>query len=236
MAQKLGEESLQSARMMGGPLGIATSPFGIPALDIIGRQESLLHKAVQGAFNPEGIKGFKPSMKQNMAGLFYGGNEAGRKATRVGMASGTAKRLVGGFGELLAPLSVGFMAYDIATVHKLPEEKRLGFLASSATGYLGGILGYAGGFLIGGLATVPGVGWAAAIGLTVGFAVFGQTVGEAVNLISEVGYKSRRLELGGDFRDTQDLATMRMRSMQEMSGSLMNARQYLGNEAAFFHG
>jgi hypothetical protein len=41
--------------------------------------------------------------------------------------------------------------------------------------------------------------------------------------------------MGGDYQDTQVAWTMRQRAAQEMSGSLLNARQYLGKEAALMH-
>lgn len=46
----------------------------------------------------------------------------------------------------------------------------------------------------------------------------------------------RRLSFGVDFRDNASAHTMRQRAVQEMSGSLLNARQYLGNESMFLHG
>ena len=45
----------------------------------------------------------------------------------------------------------------------------------------------------------------------------------------------RKVQFGRGFKDTQQAYTMRQAAVQEMSGSLLNARQYLGNEAYFLH-
>jgi hypothetical protein len=45
----------------------------------------------------------------------------------------------------------------------------------------------------------------------------------------------RRVRMGGDYQDTQVAWTVRQRAAQEMAGSLLNACQYLGREAALMH-
>src|SRR5271157_1479288 len=49
----------------------------------------------------------------------------------------------------------------------------------------------------------------------------------------DFGQNQRRVNFGGDYRDTQTAATMRQSAAREMSRSLMNARQWLGQEGAF---
>jgi hypothetical protein len=44
-----------------------------------------------------------------------------------------------------------------------------------------------------------------------------------------------KVQFGRGFRDTEEAYTMRQQAVQEMAGSLLNARQYLGNEAFFLH-
>jgi hypothetical protein len=44
-----------------------------------------------------------------------------------------------------------------------------------------------------------------------------------------------KVQFGRGFRDTEEAYTMRQMAVQEMAGSLLNARQYLGNEAFFLH-
>jgi hypothetical protein len=51
---------------------------------------------------------------------------------------------------------------------------------------------------------------------------------------AEFGRNQRRLETGG-YKDTARAYTMRQRAAQELSGSLLNARQILGREAAYMH-
>ena len=45
----------------------------------------------------------------------------------------------------------------------------------------------------------------------------------------------RKVQFGRGFRDSEEAYTMRQMAVQEMAGSLLNARQYLGNEAFFLH-
>jgi len=45
----------------------------------------------------------------------------------------------------------------------------------------------------------------------------------------------RKVQFGRGFVDNQEAYTMRQMAVQEMAGSLLNARQYLGNEAFFMH-
>jgi hypothetical protein len=49
----------------------------------------------------------------------------------------------------------------------------------------------------------------------------------------DFGSNMRRSSFGGDYRDTQVAVTMRQAAAREMSGSLMNARHWLGQEGAF---
>src|SRR5208337_410423 len=51
----------------------------------------------------------------------------------------------------------------------------------------------------------------------------------------DFGTNQRRVNFGGDYRDTVTAHTMRQVAAREMSASLMNARQWLGQEGAFMH-
>jgi hypothetical protein len=44
-----------------------------------------------------------------------------------------------------------------------------------------------------------------------------------------------RVQFGGNFVDSRAAHTMRQRAVADMSGSMLNARQFLGNEALFLH-
>lgn len=102
---------------------------------------------------------------------------------------------------------------------------------------IGGSIGTALGFVFGGHPIIGNI-----VGSTIGGKageIFDPGLNAQANLelqISRTANVARRVNFGGDFEDTQQAYTMRQQAVQEMSGSLMNARQYLGNEAAFFHG
>lgn len=58
----------------------------------------------------------------------------------------------------------------------------------------------------------------------------------AVKMLTQLEQNTRRLEMGGSYQDTATSAGLRLRSVQEMSGSMGASRRYLGNEAAIFAG
>ena len=57
----------------------------------------------------------------------------------------------------------------------------------------------------------------------------------AALFLKELDQNVRRVNMGGDYHDTQVAWTMRQRATQEMAGSLRGARQYLRKEAALMH-
>lgn len=52
---------------------------------------------------------------------------------------------------------------------------------------------------------------------------------------AQTGISREQINFGGDFRDSQGAYTMRQLAVQEMAGSLLNARQYLAAEARLLH-
>ena len=60
-------------------------------------------------------------------------------------------------------------------------------------------------------------------------------VQRAVQTVIDAGSDLRHLNFGGNYRDTQTAYTMRQKAAQELSGSLVNARMYLGQEALLMH-
>lgn len=50
-----------------------------------------------------------------------------------------------------------------------------------------------------------------------------------------LGRTVNHVDMGGNYLDTQAAYTMRARAASELGSSLLNARQYLGREAAMFH-
>jgi len=57
----------------------------------------------------------------------------------------------------------------------------------------------------------------------------------AIQPLVDFGTNQRRVNFGGDYRDSSTAMTMRQVAAREMSASLMNARQWLGQEGAFMH-
>lgn len=154
-----------------------------------------------------------------------------------------------GFDVLLAPFFIAGSAMTGAAQWGSQtglEEDYVGGAAYGAvreTGALG--LSSAGsliGTVIGAPLGVPGAMAGAMIGGVGGYILGGIGFNKAA---TEIGMGVRatvasarmmdRLQFGGSFQDTQQAYTMRQRAIQEMSGSMLNARQYLGNEAAFLH-
>lgn len=116
-------------------------------------------------------------------------------------------------------------------------------VAASAAGTAGYIAGGAlGTLLFPGVGTVVGGLIGGAIGGITGYTAggdfideFAQDVGRLGMGLAATGISQNKLNFGGDFRDSQGAYTMRQLAVQEMAGSLLNARQVLGNEANFFH-
>jgi len=112
-----------------------------------------------------------------------------------------------------------------------------GFTASrghKVSGSLGGFakgIGFATGDLIGTALGGPMLGYA------VGAA--GERVGagfeEGVQMLHDFAYKVKHINMGGNYEDTQIAYSMRQRAAQELGSSVLNARQWLGKEAAFMH-
>jgi hypothetical protein len=63
----------------------------------------------------------------------------------------------------------------------------------------------------------------------------GEKAGAVVAPLEELGREAHHANFGGDYHDTEVAYTMRQRAVQEMGASALNARMYLGKEAALFH-
>lgn len=95
-----------------------------------------------------------------------------------------------------------------------------------ATSVLGGV--------VGGMLGGPIGAWAGAIVAPILFGdVIDKAVGGTIQSAVDFGTNQRRMRFGGDYRDTNTAMTMRQAASREMSRSLMNARQWLGQEGAF---
>lgn len=84
------------------------------------------------------------------------------------------------------------------------------------------------------------IGWVA---VTVGSILFASTAGSWLRETTQRGLRylhdhereMRRLEFGGDFRDSANAASLRQRAIRDMSGSFSNARSFIGREGMFMH-
>jgi hypothetical protein len=96
---------------------------------------------------------------------------------------------------------------------------------------IGMLTGSAVGAALGGLALgLPGEIAGGLIGGTVG-----EKVGAVIEPLEELGRQAHHLNFGGEYHDTEIAYTQRQRAIQEMSTSCLNARQWLGKEAALMH-
>lgn len=80
-----------------------------------------------------------------------------------------------------------------------------------------------------------GGGWGALVAGAIGDIASDTVVGRGVQALNDLGQRRGRINMGGDYEDTQAAYTMRQMAAQSMSGSMLNARRYLGQEAAFLH-
>jgi hypothetical protein len=126
------------------------------------------------------------------------------------------------------PFFIAFGAYAVATA---PRGHKLSALAGGGVGF--GATAVVGGAIAGAFGIPPTIG-----ALAAGF-IFGNSVDEGIsNTVQsavDFGSNMRKARFGGDYRDTQTAVTMRQAAAREMSRSLMNARQWLGQEGAFMH-
>lgn len=131
---------------------------------------------------------------------------------------------------------VGGFVYGV-TSRGIPNvAATAGFGLGSIAG--GAVAGALGGGLV---AAAAGFAIPAAIGLgayqlaATGVQRFAYEKGRFASLVTAGGLAEQKVQFGGHYQDTQAAFTMRQLAVQEMSGSLLNARQYLGNEGFYFH-
>lgn len=128
------------------------------------------------------------------------------------------------------PFAVLGGAYAAATAPRGQAISR-GAAAGVSWGATAAIAGTIG-TMVGG----PAAGWVASV---VAPMLIGDTVDKAIagviQPMVDFGSNMRKMRFGGDYRDTQTAHTMRQVAAREMSTSLMNARQWLGQEGAFMH-
>jgi hypothetical protein len=117
--------------------------------------------------------------------------------------------------------------------------------AAQAAGLTGFIAGRALGTEVGaiiGTSILPGIGtevgaWAGAIIGGGATAMISDRIARTgvQHFINDMKISRPRVRFGGNFKDSQPAYTMRQKAEQELGGSLLNARRYLGREAQLFH-
>ena len=179
--------------------------------------------------NPAGRKALLHGGREGLAyGLWSAGSALKRgkgigaasrslfAATGGGIANGW-KAAWGGWGYMTLPMAM------LAT-GQAPTGHKVSTFASQAMPWMGFAVGQALSGNVGGM-----------IGGVVGDMAIKSAVGKGLQAFMEFGHRSAQLETGGDYQDTEVAFTMRQRAAQEMSRSLLNARQYLGREAVLLH-
>jgi hypothetical protein len=107
----------------------------------------------------------------------------------------------------------------------------------------GAIAGEAIGGAVGSLAGPLGTAVGVAIGGTIGSIVGGikgyntlyDSTANGIIAATKAAKASLHYNIGGNYKDTTIASTMRQRAASEMSGSLLNARMWLGQEARLSH-
>jgi len=122
----------------------------------------------------------------------------------------------GGWAPITLPIAA-FAAGSAPTGHKLST------FTGAALPSVGTLIGSAFGGGIGGV-----------VGSVIIDPLLQKTVTRGMQAVHDIGRNSVRLHTGGDYVDTQRALTMRQAASQQMANSLLNARTYLGREAAYF--
>ena len=91
-----------------------------------------------------------------------------------------------------------------------------------------------------GLLMVPGVNVGVASFLALGLAMPPEMMLESKMMsgfkyMTKVGNTTKRLEMGGDYKDTDTATSYRHQALMEMSGAFQPSRRYLGQEARLLH-
>lgn len=175
------------------------------------------------------------------------------------LAGGAARRLGAGLRTGISGLGIDVaitaadmlaqgMTHSVRWAAKTGREEDYvgGFVFGSTKAAGAGIAGTAG-FIAGaavGSLILPGVGTfvGGAIGSIAGYTIGGTAIGDYAyergkmfSGIAASAIAKDKIEFGHRFQDSEAAFTMRQLAVQEMAGSLLNARQYLGNEAYFMH-
>lgn len=193
----------------------------------------------------------RPGMVRDFGRAFtrrgYRGGEFGRRVGRgirgAYFAQTAAISIAVGAGTVVGTTFAKSAEWGTASGH---EEDYAGGAVFGARLGLAQAIGGIGGEAIGGLlgsAFGPLGTWAGQVGGGIGGTIVGDYFfkrsayehGLRTSYATAGAIAKRKVQFGRGFRDTEEAYTMRQAAVQEMAGSLLNARQYLGNEAYFLH-
>jgi hypothetical protein len=143
--------------------------------------------------------------------------QGGRIGYDIGMRGGLPFAIAAGaYGAISAPRGHAISKGVSATVVPGMLSLAGGIVGTMLAGPIGGYVGAFAGMMLAGEASE-------------------KAMSSGLQSMVDFGSNMRRVQFGGDYRDTQMALTMRQVASREMSRSLVNARQWLGQEGAFMH-
>jgi hypothetical protein len=126
---------------------------------------------------------------------------------------------------------------------ELANSKRGEMLPTLATD-VGGLVSQGiltAGIMAGMSVLLPGIGTGIGAGLAATLIASGPNsliekgIGRSVRSFTQLSQHVRRLEMGGDYQDTESAQRQRFLGIQEMNAAVQTSRRYLGQEALLFH-
>lgn len=191
-----------------------------------------------GRGRPKGPRGYGMYFNQNTTlknGLL--GRMAQREiAAGTGLTSGALfSRPMKGLSQSVSHAKASFGTFGMATALGIGALETYsaprGHKMSAFGGGIARTVAFGAGDVVGTFLGGPVAGWILG-SLT---EPLGAKAGEAIQMFNDFGTSVKHVNMGGNYLDTQVAFTMRQRAAQEMGSSVMNARQYLGKEAALMH-
>ena len=158
-------------------------------------------------------KGFKEGVKHARSGLLFDRSPKGLLRTGKGTLSLMRQPLW---------MTLPMAAYAAASA---PRGQKLNAATSSTAAVA--------------LASLPGALLGGTVGALISTAILEPmiTAGlqQTISRVGQTAQRTLRPRMGGTYEDTNRAVTMRQRAAQDISTSLLNARQFLGREGTLLH-
>lgn len=161
------------------------------------------------------------SLTERIAAFFH--PPSGFKGFTAGISKGYSMGFTGG--------ALPFIAFGAYGAIKAPRGQKISAATGGGIGF--GVASVIGG-AVGGIFGMPPQITSLVAGFVLGNSI-DKAVVEGVQYAVDFGSNMRKARYGGGYKDTQMALTMRQAAARKMSGSLLNARQFLGQEASFLH-